>query len=398
MSGRDVHVGVDATSWSNDRGFGRFTREILSALAARRSGFRYTLLFDQLPAATLPAGVAVLDAATQQTLNESAVGKSSRSLGYLWRMGRLARKEAFDVFFFPTLYSYFPLLAKVPCVVCYHDATAERFPELLFPTALNHRLWQAKTALARLQTTRAMTVSQSSAADLEDILHFRKDRIDVVTEAADHRFQIIDDPSVAAAARARYDIPPHRALLVHLGGMNAHKNILGLLKAMPAVVAAHPNVHLAIVGGTSGEGFWDNVDELKRFVADHPPLADHVCFTGYVSDAALAELLNAAYALVFPSLWEGFGLPAVEAMACGVPVLASRRGSLPEVVGEAGLYFEPDDPMAIAACVVRLLQDPALRTQLAAIARRRAADFSWERAAELAEHSFRRCIGDRVVA
>ena len=175
--------------------------------------------------------------------------------------------------------------------------------------------------------------------------------------------------------------------------MNAHKNILGLLKAMPAVVAAHPHVHLAIVGGTSGKGFWDNVDELKRFVADHPPLAGNVCFTGYISDAALVELLNAAYALVFPSLWEGFGLPAVEAMACGVPVLASRRGSVPEIVGAAGLYFEPDDPSAIAACLGRLLRDPALRTQLAVIARRRAADFSWERAAELAENSFRRCIG-----
>jgi glycosyltransferase involved in cell wall biosynthesis len=110
---------------------------------------------------------------------------------------------------------------------------------------------------------------------------------------------------------------------------------------------------------------------------------------------AVAELLNAAYALVFPSLWEGFGLPAVEAMSCGVPVLASRRGSLPEVVADAGLYFEPDDPSAIAACVVRLLRDPALRTQLAATARRRAADFSWERAAELAEDSFRRCVVGR---
>ena len=395
MSDRAVHVGVDATSWSNDRGFGRFTRSIIAALAARDAGFRYTLLFDRSAGDEVPAGVAVLSAATRRTLNESAVGKSSRSVQYFWTMGQLARKEKFDVFFFPTLYSYFPLFANVPCVVCYHDTTAERLPHLLFPTRLNHLFWRAKTAVARWQTTRAMTVSQSSAADLENILRFPKDRIDVVTEAADSVFRIIDDPAVLAAARARHRIPPDGTLIVHVGGMNPHKNILGLLKAMPTIIAQHRLVHLAIVGDTSGKGFWDNVGELKSFVADHPPLAGHVHFTGYLGDAALAELLNGAYALVFPSLWEGFGLPAVEAMSCGVPVLASRRGSLPEVVGDAGLFFEPEDPLAIAACVLSLLRDPARRVRLARNARSRAPDFSWERAAELAERSFRRSIADR---
>ena len=118
-----------------------------------------------------------------------------------------AQATKFDVFFFPTLYSYFPLFANVPCVVCYHDTTAERLPRLLFPTRLNHGLWRAKAALARLQTTRAMTVSQSSAADLENILRFPRERIDVVTEAADPVFRVIDDPASAAAARARHGIP-----------------------------------------------------------------------------------------------------------------------------------------------------------------------------------------------
>ena len=394
MPDRAVHVGVDATSWTNERGFGRFTRSLVNALLARDTGFRYTLLFDQPPKDELPAGAAVLAATTGRALNESMVGRSSRSLEYLWAMGRLARRENFDVFFFPSLYSYFPLFTRVPCVVCFHDATAERFPRLLFPTRRNQLLWRAKTALARWQTTRAMTVSQSSAADLESILGFSRSRIDVVTEAAHPVFRVIDDPAVPAAARARHGIPADGALLVYVGGMNAHKNILGLLKAMPTIVAQHRGVHLAIVGDTSGKGFWDNVGELRRYVADHAPLAEHVHFTGYVSDAALAELLNGAYALVFPSLWEGFGLPAVEAMSCGVPVLASRRASLPEVVGDAGLYFEPADPTAIAACVLSLLRDPARRSRLAGNALERARTFSWDRAAVLAEGSLRRSIED----
>ena len=386
-----LHVGIDATSWRNDRGFGRFTRELVTALAARNTAFRYTLFFDQPPDQPIPAGVSVVVAGTRRTLTESAVGATSRSLGYLWTMGRLVRRAELDLFFFPAVYSYFPVASRVPCVVCYHDTTAERLPHLLFPTRRNHRLWQLKTALARLQTTRAMTVSQASAADLETILHIPRARIDVVTEAADPVFRVIADPEVRARARARYRIPQDVPLLVHVGGLNAHKNVLGLLRAMPAVLARRPEVHLAIVGDTSGKGFWDNVGELKAFVAATPGLDRRVHFTGYIGDPELVELLNSATALVFPSLWEGFGLPAVEAMACSLPVLASRRGSLPEVVGEAGMYFDPEDPAAIADCLLDFLGHPELHPGRRADALRRAQTFSWARAAELAELCFQRC-------
>jgi glycosyltransferase involved in cell wall biosynthesis len=389
-----VHVGIDATSWRNDRGFGRFTRELVTALASRNTGFRYTLFFDQPPTEAMPAGTAVLSAATRRTLTQSAVGTTSRSPSYLWKMGRLVRDARCDLFFFPALYSYFPILARTPCVVCYHDTTAERLPHLLFPKKINHRLWQLKTAMARLQTTRAMTVSQSSASDLEQILGIPRQRIDVVTEAADPIFCVMDDPAPPLRARARYQIPGDATLLVCVGGMNAHKNVLGLLKALPGVIAREPAVHLAIVGDTSGKGFWDNVPELLDFVSSHPPLSQHVHFTGYIADPELVELLNGAAALVFPSLWEGFGLPAVEAMSCGVPVLASRRGSLPEVIGNAGLFFDPEDPLAISECLLHFVRNPHLHPQLRATALQRAQTFTWQRAAALAEECFRRCHDD----
>lgn len=396
MAGKSLHVGVDATTWANDRGFGRFTRELLTALAARSSGIRYTLIFDQVPEEPLPPGLSAISVSTRHSLRESSTGTHSRSPAYLWRMGQAVSRERFDVFFFPAVYSYFPILARVPCVICYHDTTAERFPELLFPTKLNHRLWQAKTFLAKLQTARAMTVSSSSAEDLEQILRIPKERIDVVTEAADPHFRVMEDPGLATRVRERHAIPAETQLLVFVGGMNRHKNILGLLKAMPRVVAARPETHLAIVGSLSGNGFWDNVPELKAFVRDHPPIAQHVHFTDRLEDAELVELLNIATAMVFPSLWEGFGLPAVEAMACGIPVLASNRSSLPEVVGDAGAYFDPEDPDDIARCLIEFVGNPEQRQDLADRASARARQFTWERASELAEASLRRCYEEHA--
>ena len=234
MIKKTLHVGIDATTWANDRGFGRFTRELVKALARRGSDIQYTLVFDQPTKFEVPDGVKMLCASTTESLNEASVGANSRSLKYLWKMGSLVRKANFDVFFFPAVYSYFPLLARVPCVICYHDATAERIPHLLFPTKLNHRLWQAKTALAKLQTTRAMTISKSSADDLKNILRIPEHKIDLVTEGADDIFRKIDDAEMIANARAKFDIPPDAQILLALGGMNAHKNIFGVLKAMPA--------------------------------------------------------------------------------------------------------------------------------------------------------------------
>jgi alpha-1,3-rhamnosyl/mannosyltransferase len=389
-----LRVGVDATTWANDRGFGRFTRELMTALAARDAGFDYTLVFDRPFDGPLPAGVRVMSSSTRRSLNESAVGDTSRSPTYLLQMANLVSRADFDVFFFPAVYSYFPLLSRVPCVVCYHDTTAERLPHLLFPSTLNHRLWQLKTLLARAQTTRAMTISQSSARDIENILHIPRHKIDLVTEAADPVFEKVSDPAALRAARARHGIPLEGEVLLSVGGMNAHKNILGMLRALPGVLAERSDVHLVIVGDTSGKGFWDNVPELKRFVADHPPLAAHVHFTGYIDDRDLVPLLGSAAALVFPSLWEGFGLPAVEAMSCGVPVLASDRGSLPEVVGDAGLHFDPENIDDITRTVLRFLNQPGLRERLTQATLPRARTFTWERAAELAEECFRRCADD----
>lgn len=388
-----MHIGVDASSWDNERGFGRFTRSLIAALAARDTGFRYTLLFGQPPEQPVPDGVAVRIAGARASMSEASSGRRARFGGDMLRQSLAVRGLGCDVFFFPAVYSYFPMLARVPSVVCFHDTIPERFPDLIFPSRVNFALWRAKCWLAKVQARRVMTVSEASALDLSAILGIRRERIDLTTEGAEALFRPLAGVAQRAEVRARHGIPAGAPLLVYVGGFNRHKNVIRLIDAMPAILRAVPDAHLAIVGRTSGARFWDNVDELRAGASRDATLAARIVFTGEIADPEMAQLIGAASALVMPSLWEGFGLPALEAMSCGTPVLSSDRGSLPEVVGEGGLYFDPEDAGAIAAAAIRLLSDPALAAGLSAKALARAGEFSWDRGAAMAEASFRRAAG-----
>lgn len=388
-----IHVGVDASAWDNERGFGRFTRSLVAALAARDTGFRYTLIFDRAPERPVPEGIVPLIAGARRSMAEASSGKGARAGADMLTLSRAAAGLGADLLFWPASYSFYPVLSRVPKLVCIHDTIPERFPDLIFPTRRNFRLWQAKSWLARAQARRILTVSNASANDIAGMLHVPRDRIDVTTEGADAAFAPVTDPARLAAARARHGIAAGDRVLTYVGGFNRHKNVLRLIEAMPAILAACPAARLVIVGRTTGDRFWDNVDELKAGATKDARSSDRIAFAGEIADADMAALLSLSEALVFPSLWEGFGLPAVEAMQCGTPVLASDRGSLPEVLGAAGLMFDPERPEALAAAAIRLLTEPGLRDRLARAATERALRFSWEASAELTERSFLRTLG-----
>ena len=388
-----MHVGIDASAWDNERGFGRFTRSLVGALAARDAGFRYSALFDRAPALPVPDGVEVVIAGAGRSMSEASSGARVRAGADMWTMSRAARALNCDLFFFPAHYSYYPVFSRVPKLICVHDTIPERFPDLIFPTKRNHLLWRIKTRMAIWQARRVLTVSEASAKDIAHILRVPRDRIDVTTEGPFDCFRPIDDPARIAATRARHGIDGDDRVLVYIGGFNRHKNVLRLIEAMPAILAACPEARLVIVGRTTGDRFWDNVEELTARAARDARASGRISFTGEIADGEMAELLAGAEALVLPSLWEGFGLPAVEAMACGTPVLASDRGSLPEVVGGGGLLFDPENTDEIAAAATRLLTEPGLRDELRAKALNRAAGFTWDKGAELTEAAFRRTLG-----
>jgi alpha-1,3-rhamnosyl/mannosyltransferase len=376
-----IHVGIEASTWWNERGFGRFTRSLVSALLERQAGFRYTLIIDRPPDESLPFGVPVLEAHAGRSITESAVGTGRRSFAEGLALGRAAARERFDLLFYPAVYSWAPALPGTHSLVTFHDTIAEQYPALTFPHWHNRLAWQLKCAAARRTARRILTVSEASARALHEHFGIPRDKLDVTVEAAAPVFVQCTDAAQLVAARERHGVSADVPLLVYAGGLNPHKNVAGLLRAMTRVFARHPDVHLMLIGDTSGKGFYDNVSELLH-LAQMPELRGRVSFPGFVPDAELALLLSAATAFVFPSLCEGFGLPVLEAMACGTPVITSSSSSLPEVGGDAAIRVDPHDTIDLSDAVYRVLANAELREELRERGLKWVGGFTWRHTGE----------------
>ena len=386
-----MRIGIDATCCFNRRGFGRFTQQLLRALVRAFPEHEYVLLVDRDAApGDVPEGCEVVNARPARTVTASAVAGDRRTLGEMLAFTLAARRARPDVFFFPAVYSYFPLPLRLRSVVCFHDTIAEDFPELVFPNRTSRWAWGAKVRLALWQATRIMTISAASRASLMRHFGVKPDEIDVVTEGPSPGFGVLDDRERVRATLRSLNLAD-RPYLLFVGGISPHKNLTTLLDAMQKVLPEH-EVRLVMVGDLDADGFLANPDELRARIDADERLRASCVFTGFVSDEDLVDLYNGATALVFPSLGEGFGLPAVEAMASGIPVLASNAGSLPEVVGDAGLFYDPLDASAMAREISRFLDDDELRADLGKRAIVRARQFTWERAAELAMASLERAV------
>lgn len=373
-----MRIGVEACTWSNQRGYGRFVRELLTSMIEDFPEHEFVLVVDRHSAAecTFPpqATVEVVATAAQPTRAASAEG--SRSPADLLRMARHVSRLDLDVFFFPTRYSYFPLLRPVKTVVAFHDATAERHPRLIFPGARARLFWRAKTWLALRQADRLVTVSEDARRQIADVFGLPAERIGVITEGPDPVFGRRTDGSSFPLLRARYGLPADTPIVLYVGGISPHKNLDGLLRAMKDVAGPW---HVALVGEYEKDSFLGCHAELVELVRALG-LTARVTFTGYVPDDDLALLYNDATVLVLPSFSEGFGLPVIEAMASGLPVAASDRNSIPEVLGDAGLLFDPTVDADIGAAVSRLLADESLRAECSRRGIERSALFSWSAA------------------
>ena len=379
-----MRIGIEACTWANRRGYGRFTRELVSAMVRRHPQHRFVLVVDGHTAreSSFPEDAQTLVVQTSAQPTKAAAADRSRSLTDLWRMSRAISRARFDVVLFPTRYTFVPLFCRTPAVLTIHDATDAKQPRLLFQHWRARLLWRIKSGLALRRAHRLVTVSNDARRQIAAAFGLRESAITVVSEGPDAVFRPCRGDPAVDAVRARYGLPSDTPLILYVGGISPHKNLQALVRAAAIVRREAPGPwHVVLVGDYQGDSFLGCYRELNELVRALG-LEDRVTFTGFVPDDDLVLLYNAAAILVMPSKGEGFGLPVVEAMACGLPVAASDRNSLPEVLDGAGLLFDPDSDAAVAACLLRLLRDAELRAALSKRGLARAEAYSWNTGAD----------------
>jgi len=378
---RTMRIGVDGTCWTNTRGYGRHARSLLCALVQLEDPARYTFVVDS-PAVEpmLPEGATAQVVRTSHSTTTAAAANGRRSAADLWRIGRAMSMAAVDVLLFPTVYSYVPVLSRAKKIVVIHDVIVETFPQLTLPRRDARMLWHLKVGLARWQADALVTVSEHSRRGIIERFKMPPDRVFVVSEAADPIFRVLDGPRPGPRLSS-LGLGARRSV-VYVGGFGPHKN-LGTLIEVFARVAGTPefqDVQLVMVGEFRQEVFHSEFEQLRRQV-ESLGLTERIIFTGYLSDEELVVLLNLATVLVLPSLLEGFGLPAVEAAACGCPVIATTASPLPALLGDGGLYVDPLESGQLEAALGRVLASPSLRRSMRAAGLARASQLTWAAAA-----------------
>ncbi len=351
-------------------GIGVYTRSLLLALAAR-GGLRYVGMAHRPPREAGELAAAGIGIEHQDS-----------PLGVLWQQLRLPKRLArgdLDLLWSPL--HTLPLRCPVPAVVTVHDLTA-----LLFPEAHTLKVRWSQLPFLRPSFERArrlVAVSEATARDLA--FHFPQcaEKVRVVYSGIDPEFRP-GAPEEIAATRRELGAP--EGYLFYAGTLEPRKNVGALVDAWELLRAEDPHAPPLVLAGPYG---WGSERLARRIAALQP---EGLRSLGRVERSRLVRLFQAARVFVYPSLYEGFGFPAAEAMACGVPVVAADTSSLPEVVGDAGLLADPADAAAIAARVQAILTDAGRAADLAARGIERAGRFRWERTAAEMEEVFREAL------
>ncbi len=287
------------------------------------------------------------------------------SLRQQWVVPRALRQSQAHVYHSP--YYLMPYRPGMPSVLTCHDIIPLLFPSCF--TAWQRLVFRLAHVLALHAATVVLAVSHATRNDLLCHLRITSTKIVVIPQAADARFQ--PQPLIEIErVRQVYGLPSRYVLYV--GSNKPHKNLVRLVQAWAATAPRFPDVHLVVAGP------WDVRYPQARQAAEALDIRDRILFLGPVADDDLPALYGGAHCFVFPSLYEGFGLPVLEAMACGTPVACSDVASLPEVAGDAALMFDPHRVECIGAALTQLLRDSDLRGDLAMRGRQRAMSFSWE--------------------
>jgi glycosyltransferase involved in cell wall biosynthesis len=369
-----MRIGIDYTAAVRQgAGIARYTRNLIRTLSALDDQNSYVLFV----AGGWGQGDGLGDWPPNFRLRSVPV--SDRWLNILWQRLRLPLPIQWivgrlDLFHSPDF--VLPPLGRTPAVLTLHDLSFLQVPEHFVPSFRAY-LEKAVPRAVR-QATLILADSKSTKHDLDELLGVPQARVEVLYPGVESRFRPIQEGETLERVRAHYKLPER--FVLGLSTLQPRKNFDGLVWAFRRLVTGQSgdrfeSLHLVIAGGSGwmSEGAVELVERLG--------LGNRVHFIGFVKDEDLPALYSLAAVFAFPSWYEGFGLPILEAMACGTPVVAADNSSLPEVVGQAGLLVKAEDCDALAQSLYRLLTDQALRTSLILAGQWQARRFTWENAA-----------------
>lgn len=384
-AGPPLRVAIDVTSGINQgAGVGRVTREAVTALAARPEALDLRLFYTPEATPVARAGERWLAelADRSERVRVRRLPLPSRWTARLWLRLRLPLPAELvtgrvDLLLAPDFVA--PPTAWARTIVTIHDLSYLAVPQYADPGLRRYLSGAVPRSLRR--AAHVVAVSETTRREAIERLGLTPDRVSVVYNGVDPAFRPLP-PATVDEVRRRLALPER--FILTLGTLEPRKNHLGLIQAFAQLQESEPAVPLLVAGrrGWLDEPIFRAVEELG--------LQASVRFLGGVDDADLPALLNAAAVLAYPSFYEGFGLPPLEAMACGTPVVTSTGGALPEVCGEAALLVAPADTAGLADALGRALMDRALRTTLRERGLRRAAGFTWANTAAGLVEVFRR--------
>lgn len=385
MNDRRVHIGLNLIFLvpGETGGMEVAARELIPALVEMaKAGFRFTGFVNKEAAAAKDSQWR--DLMPTVTVPVRARSRPQWVLGEQVLLPRLAAREGIDLLH--SLASTAPARGRFRRVVTVHDLIYARFPEA-HPGVRNLGM-RLLVPLAVRTAHRVIVDSQSTQRDVIELVGANRERIDVVPLGLGTPKR--REPLPASELRRRLDLG-ERPLLLSLSAKRPHKNLSALIGALAKIPSERRPV-LALPGYAT----WHEAELRQR--ATDLGVASDVRFLGWVSEEELEGMWGIADAFVYPSLYEGFGLPVLEAMARGVPVACSDASSLPEVAGEAALLFDPHSESEIAASIERLLADRDLAARLRDSGARQAGAFTWQRTAQLTLESYERALGVETAA
>ncbi|MBN1877627.1 MAG: glycosyltransferase family 4 protein [Anaerolineae bacterium] len=354
-----MHLILDArTATPHFPGIGRYVTSLAGALLPQlATNERLTVLYDAAYPQPRP---------TSAQFQAIPLNLSPFGVAQQWAIPRLLKQLNADLYHSP--YYLMPYRPGVPTVLTVYDVIPLRFPAQ--STLRARLLFHATTWLALRTANHVLAISEAARQDFVYHFHISSERITAIPLAADSTF-CPQPPEAVAAVRARYQLPER--FVLYLGSNKPHKNLVQLVEAFAQQPA--PDMTLVIAGAWDAR-YPEARHRARQRAVDHP-----ILWLGHIAEADLPALYAASTSFVFPSRCEGFGLPVLEALACGAPVVCANTASLPEVAGDAALYFDPDNVTDLATKLQQIWTNTQLRAALRAAGLRRAGAFSWEHTA-----------------